>query len=427
MSKSNNYISLGNSASELIDGSGKPGVPRLLDYKHAARLFVDDYQIRAPKYGFSYYVNFLINQNAVIDSVDRNLGLYVKKIDLPKYALKTETLNQYNRKTTVTTGITYNPVNMEFHDDNAGITNTLWANYYKHTIADSNYDTGTSEIPKQYRDTKFGTDDYEYGMYNRGVLNQFFERIDIYVLHHTLHEFTKISLINPRITEWRHDSLNNTEGTKILTNSMTVSYENVFYTKGSHQGNINQLPGYVNEFYDPTQSPLKIGGNIQNDPIRNESVPLRPSNAVIFDRPKIALEKNPLFDKAGRARAYNVPSKQITNFDRAAGPRLYGLVNSPYSPRNPLLDIASILAKNYLNQNGLGRVGARGYNIASSVVNNSIRSPAGKFYEPPRNDYNPGVLNLPGGIGFNVFKGFNTGVDGKLRVNPAAILLPPKR
>ncbi len=427
MSKTNNYIGIGNSASGLLDGSGSPGVPRLQDYKHAARLYVDDNQIRAPKYGFLYYINFIINQAAVIDSVDKNIGIYVKRIDLPKFNIKTETLNQYNRKTVITTGLNYSPVSVDFHDDNAGITNTLWASYYKHYFADSNYDTGTNNVPRQFKDTKFGKEDYEYGMYNRGVDDGFFERIDIYVLHHTLQEFTKISLINPKITEWRHDSLNQAEGTKVLSNTMTLAYENVFYTKGTHKGNINQLPGFVNEFYDPSQSPLKIGGNPKNDPIVNDSAPLRPSNAVIFDRPQVALQNNPLFDKAGKARIYNNPAKQITNFDRAGGPRKYGLINSPYSPKNPLLDIAAILAKNYLNQNGLGRVGVRGYNIASSALNYTLQSPPGKYYDPPSNQYNPGVLNLPGGIGVNVFKGLNTGVDGKIRVNPAAIILPPKR
>jgi len=427
MSKTNNYIGVGNKATGLVDGSGTPGVARLQDYRHAGRLYVDDYQIRAPKYGFLYYVNFIINQNAVIDKLDRNIGVYVKRIDLPKFSLKTETLNQYNRKTTVTTGLTYSPVQVEFHDDNAGITNELWASYYKHTVADSNYDIENSDVPRQFKDTKFGSIDYEYGMYNRGVSDQFFERIDVYMLHHTLHEFTKISLINPRITEWRHDSLNQSEGTKLLTNMMTIAYENVLYSKGAHNGNLNRLPGFINEFYDPSQSPLTIGGNPQNEPVLNDSAPLRPGNAVIFDKPQTAIQNNPLFDKAGKARAYNNPVKKITTFDRAAGPRQYGLVNSPYSPQNQLLDIAAILAKDYINKNGLGRVGPRGYNIASSALNYSTRAPAGKYYEPPSNQYNPGVLNLPGGIGVNVFKGLNTGVDGKLRVNPAAVIFPPKR
>lgn len=428
MSKSNNFLGIGNTVSGLVDGNKTPGIPRLQDYRHASRFYIDDYQVRAPKYGFLYYVNFLINQQALVGEINRNIGMYVKKVDLPKFSIKTEMLNQYNRKTQINTAITYSPISIDFHDDNAGYTNDLWASYYKHTFADGNYDQETTNIPKQFTDTKYGNVDYEYGMYNRGVAGSFFERIDIYVLHHTHHDHTLISIINPKITEWRHDTLNQSDGGKVLQNSMTLVYENVLYYRGNHNNSIDTIPNYKNEFYDPSQSPLSIGGNRQTNANVNIGASLRPSNAVIFDRQQApAISGNPLYDKPGRARLYNNPTKRHSFFDVPNAPRQYGLVNPPRRLKNPLLDIASILAKDYVNKNGLGRVGPKGYNIASSVLNNSIRDPAGKYYEPPSNQYVPGVFNLPGGIGINVFKALNTGVDGKIRVNPAAILFPPKR
>jgi hypothetical protein len=393
----------------------KPGV-RLQDYKHASRFYIDNYQVRAPKYGFLYYINFVINRNAILGEVNKNIGMFVKKIDLPKFDIKTEMINQYNRKTQVTTGLTYSPVNIEFHDDNSGITNDLWINYYKHTFADSNYDQERTNIPKQFTDTKYGAIDYEYGMYNRDVANSFFERIDIYILHHTHHDHTLISIINPKISEWKHDSLNQADGTKILQNSMTLVYENVLYYRGNHNRAIDTIPNFKNEFYDPSQSPLSIGAGSRSD------------ISDIANRQQIPrITNNPLYDKAGTARAYNTLNTRHSFFDFPNAPKQYGLVNSPNNVKNPLLDIAAILAKNYLNKNGLGRVGPTGYNIASSVLNNSVRNPAGKYYEPPSNQYVPGVFNLPGGIGINVFKGLNKGVDGRIRVNPAAIIFPPKR
>ena len=418
MSKFNNYISLGNTTG--------PGEPRLRDYNHAARFYVNDYQSRAPKYGFLYYVNFIINSNAQISEIDRNIGMFVKKIDLPKFSVKTEVLNQYNRKTQVHTGITYNPITIDFHDDTSNIINNLWVNYYKHHFADGNYDTETTNNPRQFGDTKYKETDYEYGMYNRGVIEQFFERIDIYVLNHTQQSSSEISIINPKITDWKHDTLTQSEGNKVLQNSLTLVYENVLYYTGSQN---SKIPGFVNEFYDTRPSPLRIGGNPSNDPVKNQSVDLRPSNAVIFDRATAPIKSgNPLFDKAGKARTYTVPGKQVQNlFDRAGKPRQYGLINPPNTLNNPFLDIAAILAKDYINKNGLGRVGPRGYNIASSVLNGAIREPAGKYYEPPSTQNVPGVFRLPGGIGINVFKAYNKGVDGKVRINPAAIVFPPKR
>lgn len=207
---------------------------------------------------------------------------------------------------------------------------------------------------------------------------------------------------------------------------MTVVYENVLYYKGSSN---KRIEGFVNEFYDTTPSPL----NNPNEPaaasLENLNSDPRPQNAVIFDRAQAPLQtNNPLFDKQGVARNYSIPGKQITNlFDRQGKPRQYGLVNAPNTLNNPLLDIAAILAKDYVNQNGFGRVGPKNYNISSSALNASIRNPAGKYYEPPSTQNVPGLFNLPGGVGINVFKSFNRGVDGKLRVNPAAIVFPPKR
>lgn len=426
MSKTNNFVSLGNQATDYVDGSNQPGVPSLLDYKHAARLYIDEFQTRAPKYGFLYYVKFIINSEAKVAEIDKNVGVFVKKIDLPKFQIKTEVLNQYNRKTQVHTGLTYNPISIDFHDDTVGITNSLWVNYFKNLIADGNYDTETTNYPRQFANTKFGKDDYEYGIYNRGVGKNFFERIDIYILNHTQQNHTLISLINPKITDWKHDSLNQSEGSKVLQNTMTVVYENVLYYKGSKNSKID---GFVNEFYDGTQSPLKVGGISQNDPIQNTNFDNRPANAVIYDKAQAPLQTgNPLFDKQGRAATYSIPGKQITNlFDRQGKPRQYGLINPPNTLNNPLLDFAAILAKDYLNQNGFGRVGPKGYNLASSALNTTIRNPAGKYYDPPSGQDVPGVFRLPGGVGINVFKAYNKGVDGKLRVNPAAIIFPPKR
>ena len=94
MSKTNNYLSLGYQTN--LDGEKY----NLRDYRHAARLYADDHQVRAPKYGFLYYVKFEINQRAVVGTLDKNIGVYVKKIDLPKFTVQTEMVNQYNRKTT---------------------------------------------------------------------------------------------------------------------------------------------------------------------------------------------------------------------------------------------------------------------------------------------------------------------------------------
>lgn len=417
MSKTNNYLSLGYQTN--LDGEKY----NLRDYRHAARLYADDHQVRAPKYGFLYYVKFEINQRAVVGTLDKNIGVYVKKIDLPKFTVQTEMVNQYNRKTQINTKLTYSPITIDFHDDNADITNDLWYSYYQSLIADGNYSDGNTNIPRQFTDTKYGPTDYEYGMYDNRVSDSFLERIDIYMMHHTLQDHTLISLINPKITEWRHDTASQSDSTKMMQNSMTVVYENVLYIRGNDN---SKLKGFVNEFYDPGQSPLKIGGNANNDPGYNKNTDVRPGNAAIFNQaPGSSFYRpgNRMQDNGGRKSSRQVNDQM---FDVRRNQQ-YGVVNPPNTVNNPLLDVAGILAKNYLQKNGLGRVGPVGYTIASSALQAATKSGAGKYYDPPSTQAVPGLFQLPGGVGINIFKGLNTSVDGKLRINPAAIVFPSKR
>jgi hypothetical protein len=354
------------------------GYPMMKDYQHASRLYVDSTYKLAPKFGFLYFVQINVNPDAVIDQQwleqqgSREVGLLAKKVDLPKFTIATETVNQYNRKTVVQTKLSYNPISIELHDDNSNITHDLWSNYYKHYYADSlqaDIGAGTARErtrPDAYRDTKYGVVDYTYGRYDRGTIGDFIKSIDIFVLYQQ--KFTQYTLINPKINEWAHDGLNQSEGSKVMQNRMQVSYENVVYKTGRIEAG-KSPETWLPVYYDNTLSPF--------------GAPPNPFPAPVKYRPP---------------------------------------ANS-----NPLLDIAKIVAKNYVNKNGVARVKSTGYNIAAGVLGAATATGGGKFSSPPSNEPQPGIINLPGGIGINIFKGLNTSVDGKIRANPAALIFPPKR
>lgn len=377
----NNFLSL--SGNEVIR-----------DYQHAFQLYVTDNYAKAPKLGFIYFVQININPAAVIDQSwlknKNDVGLLAKRVDLPKFSVSTETVNQYNRKTVVQTKLNYQPITIELHDDNSDLTHKFWVNYYKHYYADGNYnDSSVSKIsgkgiPESFRDTKFGDTDYTYGRYDRGLIGEFLESIDIFVMHQG--EFTQFTLVNPKITEWTHDSVNQSEGGKILQNRLSVAYESVFYQEGSIQAGIAP-EGWSLVYYDNAGSPLSISGN--------------PRNSSSYTRAK-------------------------SEFDKPGPNRVYGTVGGQFKSQNPLLNIAEILAKNLINKKGLGKLGPVGYNIASGVLGQVLTSNPGKYSSPPPTQNQPGVFNLPGGVGINIFKGLNTSVDGKIRANPAAIILPPR-
>jgi hypothetical protein len=237
----------------------------LRDYQHANRLYVQNNYARAPKVGFLYFVQFNLNADVVQNAQWANqggakdVGLLVKKIDMPRFTMINEIVNQYNKKNVIQTGIRYNPVNIEFHDDNSDLTTGLWTNYYKYYYVDGRYGDyrGTFALNNNYGGTKYKEKDYPYGL-NAGQKNPFFISIDIYVLHQ--HKFTKISLENPLVTEWTHDSLDQTESNKILSNKMTVAYEAVSYKSGRIRKN-KDGGQFIADYYDQTPSPLSVGGN----------------------------------------------------------------------------------------------------------------------------------------------------------------------
>jgi hypothetical protein len=254
---------LTNVGSGLFGGSDAS----MKDYQHANRLYVQNNYARAPKVNFLYFVNFNINQGVIIDPVweqkrKNDVGLLVKRVDLPKFTIGTETLNQYNKKTIVQSKITYGNVAVEFHDDNSDITTDLWKNYYQYYYMDSVYgEIKNKENYVEYSNTKYADKAYAYGLDNFQKI-PFFESIDIFLMHkgHGVADFTKITLVNPMIVDWTHDSLNQEEAGRTMTNKMTVAYESVIYRKGKIIKGRSPA-GFAPVYYDISPSPLGVGSS----------------------------------------------------------------------------------------------------------------------------------------------------------------------
>ena len=120
---------------------GFTATQNLRDYTHASKVFTTNAYELKPRFKFLFHVVFTINvgqiaaiRNAKIFQPDQvyNLSLAVKTIDLPKYTINTETLNQYNRKRVVQTKINYDPVTVRFHDDGGDNIREMWYQYYSY-------------------------------------------------------------------------------------------------------------------------------------------------------------------------------------------------------------------------------------------------------------------------------------------------------
>lgn len=96
---------------------------------------------------------------------------------------------------------------------------------------------------------------YRYGLDNNMKKNiPFFNSITVNHLYsnNATPEFTSFTLVNPIITNWNHDSLNQAENS-FTKNQMRIMYENVLYGRG--RTGVDEPAGFA----DPSHYDLSVG------------------------------------------------------------------------------------------------------------------------------------------------------------------------
>lgn len=243
------------------------------DARHAARLYTDHTFARAPRTKFMYYVYFELNPQAVRSAswkVRHQLeaGLLVKSADLPKISIEHEIKNMYNKKKIVYKDIKFEPLTIQLHDDNLGITNSLYALYYGYHSPERFLDTGVSHADPgsnqgspYWRSSTALSDRGSYGLDQTGSDESFFKSIQIYTLARK--SWNGYRLINPRIVNWGHGQVDQTTSNGTIENNMTIAYESVTYGQGVVSAPKGQWPPRFGEIhYDKTPSPLSVGGGV---------------------------------------------------------------------------------------------------------------------------------------------------------------------
>lgn len=233
----------------------------LRDSQTASRLFVDDGFRLAPKQKFLFHVAINVNPAALKDKEisqrhKNEIGMLVKSADLPTFEIQSETLNQYNRQKAVQYRHKFNSLNITFHDDNMGLINKLWQNYYNYYYGDyaaakdkANY---TRNATKGYSSIRSA-----YGLDNKSTF-PFFNYITIYQM--ARHEYVAYKLVNPIITKWSHNKVDYSIGNQTHDNTMTLAFEAVAYSNGSVSR--GDPEGFSLEHYDTTPSPLSSRGDL---------------------------------------------------------------------------------------------------------------------------------------------------------------------
>ena len=256
----------------LVNGALSPKGD-MADYTHAARLYTDDNFRLAPKQKFLYHVTLNLNENVVnkvlpgwVQRHSNEVNMLVKSVTMPKFDIQTETKNKYNRKKNLQTRIDYAPVNIVFHDDNNSIVTQLWTAYYNYYFADGTYGSrdgagAPNQTARPYdrfntymgsprNGDRFGLDNNQY--------EPFFTSIQISQM--ARHQYLTLTLVNPIIESWQHDTLENSVGADPVQNSMTVAYESVFYADGPIDEG-NSPKGFGTVHYDNTPSPISAGSS----------------------------------------------------------------------------------------------------------------------------------------------------------------------
>jgi len=239
-------------ANNNLKNTGFPTV--LKDWQHAARMFNDQQFRLAPKLDFQFHVAFNINTAAlknanIYTKYGNEINMLVKGLDLPTYTVQVDTLNQYNRKKNIQYQHSYGELSIKFHDDNMGLINQMWQNYYSYYYADSTSAAGSGN----YNRTAMKSSNYinsPYGLDN-GSTAPFFNYIKVYQM--ARHEYISYQLVNPIITSWSHNKLDYAQ-TKTHDFDMKIKFEAVAY------GNGVVTPGDPEGFgishYDVNPSPL---------------------------------------------------------------------------------------------------------------------------------------------------------------------------
>jgi hypothetical protein len=271
------------------------GNNNLRDYRHASRVFTTNAYELKPRFKFLFHVSFTLNfeeipalRGAIGVDDATNLSYVVKTVDLPKFTVDTETLNQYNRKRVIQTKINYDPVSIVFHDDGGDVVRNIWYNYFSYYYKDptqkylnennQNGSLGASanrtagfgyNARDIYADDRIVNDwGYIGESFNDGTSSAsgkppFFR--DIRIFGFDQHKFAEYILINPLITNWQHDQYNYSEGAGIMQNTMTIAYETVkYYSGAAGETASGAVPGFANpSHYDTTKSALARPGSTE--------------------------------------------------------------------------------------------------------------------------------------------------------------------
>jgi hypothetical protein len=198
------------------------------------------------------------------------LTYVVKHCERPKVSIKTEELNQYNKKRHIYTGFKHEPIKITFYDSAGGTAQNMWTAYSRYYFGDFmpqgasgySYDVITNQWNAG---SGFGLTETYAG--DTSMSAQWFFH-DITIFHFYDRLFDQYTLLNPRISNYEPDELDY-EDSKVSQINMQFVYENLQYKPGQTVTS-DLFPEFADAFMSrgfavpPTGHPTPLSSTVQN-------------------------------------------------------------------------------------------------------------------------------------------------------------------
>ena len=249
---------------------------------HAQNVFglSESQLLNAPKFQFENFIRFRFNANANVKAeVEKyfsqgtdqiqTVGAFVKTATYPNMSIDTETLNQYNRKRILQKKIEFEPITVTMHDVSNGMTLKFWELYYNYYFKDGNDNkkkvmvnaTGGGPALNSASDytkaSDFISDDKgvpiiatdvethnEFGFNIHAADEHLLNFIEIF--HSRGGKYSKVVLVNPKITTFKHDTLDYAGSANTMELTFTIDYEYAVYGNDNYElttgGDLRHMP-----------------------------------------------------------------------------------------------------------------------------------------------------------------------------------------
>ena len=239
-----------------------------------------------PRVPFEYYVDITLDNTGVaLDYYNRYFtsGEYeqihplIKTADMPSMKIDTASLNQYNRKRIIQNKVQFDPVTVVFHDVADGKTLAFWELYYNYYFRDGlepgtnapgidSQSTSPTSSPIDTDGEKHNTNDvlannlsnHNFGYNLLGASGKWpthwnkpknlIKTISIFQVH--AGRYNKVTLVNPRIVSFKHDTLSYAITDKTLELAFTFEYEYAYYNTENSKLDTEQLTTFNSDYVE---------------------------------------------------------------------------------------------------------------------------------------------------------------------------------